>query len=72
MNITLTLLENTVCDSTLQNGKTVTRPEFRNLTFTDAGNYVCEVSVTGLTQRQSFQLIVEGEEMFEEGGLNTY
>uniref|UniRef100_A0A3Q4GED7 CD166 antigen homolog n=1 Tax=Neolamprologus brichardi TaxID=32507 RepID=A0A3Q4GED7_NEOBR len=44
-----------------KNGKMVKRPEFSNLTFADAGDYVCEVSLTGLTRRQSFQLVIEGK-----------
>lgn len=44
-----------------KNGKMVKRPEFSNLTFADAGDYVCEVSMTGLTRRQSFQLVIEGK-----------
>lgn len=34
---------------------------FSNLTYGDAGLYVCEVSMTGLEKRQSFELIVEGK-----------
>lgn len=44
-----------------KNGKMVKRPEFSNLTFADAGDYICEVSLTGLTRRQSFQLVIEGK-----------
>ncbi|XP_030603025.1 CD166 antigen homolog [Archocentrus centrarchus] len=44
----------------MKDGKTVSRPEFSNLTFADAGDYSCEVSMSGLTRRQSFQLVVEG------------
>uniref|UniRef100_A0A3Q0T9H8 Activated leukocyte cell adhesion molecule a n=1 Tax=Amphilophus citrinellus TaxID=61819 RepID=A0A3Q0T9H8_AMPCI len=43
-----------------KDGKTMSRPEFSNLTFADAGDYSCEVSMSGLTRRQSFQLVVEG------------
>lgn len=36
-------------------------PEFSKLTYADAGIYVCEASITGLTQHQSFELVVEGK-----------
>lgn len=36
-------------------------PEFSKLTYADAGVYKCEVSMTGLTRSQSFELVVEGE-----------
>uniref|UniRef100_A0A671TM87 Activated leukocyte cell adhesion molecule a n=1 Tax=Sparus aurata TaxID=8175 RepID=A0A671TM87_SPAAU len=44
-----------------KNGKTVKEPEFSKLTYADAGIYVCEASMTGLTQQQSFELVVEGK-----------
>lgn len=37
------------------------KPEFGNVTYDDAGEYKCEVSVTGLRRHQSFDLVVEGE-----------
>lgn len=43
-----------------KNGKTVEEPEYSKLTYTDAGVYVCEVSMADLTRRQSFELVVEG------------
>ncbi len=49
------------CDSRFQNGKAVKEPEFSKLTYADAGVYECEVSMTGLTRRQRFELAVEGE-----------
>lgn len=44
-----------------QNGKLLKEPVFSRLTYADAGLYVCELSMTGLTQHQSFELVVEGE-----------
>ncbi|XP_040037901.1 CD166 antigen homolog A isoform X2 [Gasterosteus aculeatus] len=44
-----------------KNGKALKEPVFSNLTYGDAGLYVCEVSMTGLEKRQSFELIVEGK-----------
>lgn len=51
-----------------KNGKTVEKPEYSKLTYTDAGVYVCEVSMAGLTRRQSFELAVEGKPLIK--GLN--
>lgn len=36
-------------------------PQFNQLTYGDAGIYVCEVNMAGLTRHQSFELVVEGE-----------
>lgn len=47
--------------SAFQDGKVVQQPQFGELTFGDAGVYVCEVSIAGLTRRQSFELVVEGQ-----------
>ncbi|XP_035035414.1 CD166 antigen homolog A isoform X1 [Hippoglossus stenolepis] len=44
-----------------KNGKAVKEPEFSKLSYADAGLYLCEVSMTGLTRRQSFELVVEGK-----------
>lgn len=44
-----------------KNGKAIKEPVFSKLTYADAGVYVCEVSMTGLTRRQSFELVVEGK-----------
>nr|XP_046266125.1 CD166 antigen homolog A [Scatophagus argus] len=44
-----------------KNGQTAEEPEFTNLTYADAGVYVCEASTTGLTKSQSFELVVEGK-----------
>ncbi|KAM3601332.1 uncharacterized protein V6R79_010849 [Siganus canaliculatus] len=44
-----------------KDGKAATEPVFSNLTYTDAGVYVCEASVTGVTKLQSFTLVVEGK-----------
>ncbi|XP_022601623.1 CD166 antigen [Seriola dumerili] len=44
-----------------KNGKAVKKPEFSQLTYTDAGLYLCEVSMSGLTRRQSFKLVIEGK-----------
>ncbi|XP_073335888.1 CD166 antigen homolog A isoform X2 [Pagrus major] len=46
-----------------KNGKMVKEPEFSKLTYDDAGIYICEASMTGLTQHQSFELVVEGKPM---------
>ncbi|KAF7648480.1 hypothetical protein LDENG_00156200 [Lucifuga dentata] len=43
-----------------KNGKAAKEPEFKQLTYADAGVYVCEVNMAGLTRRQSFELVVEG------------
>lgn len=50
-----------VKESWTKEGKTVKKPEFIKLTYADAGVYVCEVSMTGLSRRQSFELVVEGK-----------
>ncbi|XP_029375784.1 CD166 antigen homolog A [Echeneis naucrates] len=44
-----------------KNGKTVKEPAFSSLTYADTGVYLCEVSMGGLTRRQSFELVVEGK-----------
>ncbi|XP_051793629.1 CD166 antigen homolog [Acanthochromis polyacanthus] len=44
-----------------KNGKTVTMPEYSKLIYTNAGIYMCEVSMAGLTRRQSFELVIEGK-----------
>ncbi|XP_023125113.1 CD166 antigen homolog A isoform X1 [Amphiprion ocellaris] len=44
-----------------KNGKTVKEPEYSKLTYTNAGVYICEVSMAGLTRRQSFELVIEGK-----------
>lgn len=44
-----------------KDGKTVEKPEYSELTYTNAGVYVCEVSMAGLTRRQNFELVVEGK-----------
>ncbi|XP_029304210.1 CD166 antigen homolog A [Cottoperca gobio] len=44
-----------------KNGKAMKEPVFSKLTYADAGVYVCEVSMTGLMRRQSFELVVEGK-----------
>ncbi|XP_045894855.1 CD166 antigen homolog A [Micropterus dolomieu] len=44
-----------------KDGAAVKEPEFSKLTYADAGVYVCEVSLSGLTRRQSFELVVEGK-----------
>lgn len=36
-------------------------PTFSKLTFADSGVYVCEVAMTGLARRKSFELLVEGQ-----------
>lgn len=38
-------------------------PTFNNLTYADSGLYVCEASMTGLVRRQSFDLVVEGQQL---------
>lgn len=43
-----------------KNGKAVTEPEFKTLTYADAGVYECGATMGGLTRRQSFELVVEG------------
>ncbi|KAK5859301.1 hypothetical protein PBY51_003378 [Eleginops maclovinus] len=44
-----------------KNGMEVTQPEFSRLTYADAGVYVCELSMPGLTRHSSFELMVEGK-----------
>ncbi|XP_031733328.1 CD166 antigen homolog isoform X1 [Anarrhichthys ocellatus] len=44
-----------------KNGKALKEPLFNRLTYADAGLYVCELSMTGLTRHQSFELVVEGK-----------
>lgn len=44
-----------------RNGKAVKEPEFSKLSYADAGVYICEVSIPGLRQRRSFELVVEGK-----------
>uniref|UniRef100_A0A3Q3M1H9 CD166 antigen homolog A-like n=1 Tax=Mastacembelus armatus TaxID=205130 RepID=A0A3Q3M1H9_9TELE len=44
-----------------KNGKAVEEPQFSNLTYADAGVYLCEASMTGLTRHHSFELVVEGK-----------
>ncbi|KAM8897692.1 CD166 antigen homolog A isoform 2-T2 [Spinachia spinachia] len=44
-----------------KNGKALKEPVLSSLTYDDAGLYECEVSMTGLKKRQSFELIVEGK-----------
>lgn len=56
-----TLYQRKQTDSGFQNGKQVKEPQFSKLTYSDAGDYLCEVSMTGLMRRESFQLVVEGE-----------
>lgn len=36
-------------------------PKFTKLSYSDAGHYSCEVSMTGLTRRQGFELVIEGK-----------
>uniref|UniRef100_A0A667WRV9 Activated leukocyte cell adhesion molecule a n=1 Tax=Myripristis murdjan TaxID=586833 RepID=A0A667WRV9_9TELE len=43
-----------------KDGKVTKAPAFGPLTYADAGVYVCEVTMTGFTRRQSFELVVEG------------
>uniref|UniRef100_A0A673WWM8 Activated leukocyte cell adhesion molecule a n=1 Tax=Salmo trutta TaxID=8032 RepID=A0A673WWM8_SALTR len=45
---------------TKDNRKLDEAPRFENVTYADAGFYVCEVSVAGIKRSQSFQLVVEG------------
>uniref|UniRef100_A0A8C8C0U7 Ig-like domain-containing protein n=1 Tax=Oncorhynchus tshawytscha TaxID=74940 RepID=A0A8C8C0U7_ONCTS len=45
---------------TKDNRKLDEMPRFDNVTYADAGFYVCEVSVAGIKRSQSFQLVVEG------------
>ncbi|XP_036392323.1 CD166 antigen homolog isoform X1 [Megalops cyprinoides] len=45
---------------TKDNTKLEKQPRFDKLKYADSGNYVCEVSTAGLTQRRSFRLVVEG------------
>ncbi|XP_069021169.1 CD166 antigen homolog A isoform X2 [Embiotoca jacksoni] len=62
--LTVKMEKNTSGDAKVlwtKNRKTVKEPEFSKLTYGDAGLYVCEVSMTGLTRRQSFHLVVEGK-----------
>lgn len=49
------------CNSCVQDGKAVKEPKFNKLAYADSGVYVCEVSVAGLVRRQSFELMVEGQ-----------
>ncbi|XP_060912085.1 CD166 antigen homolog A isoform X1 [Labrus mixtus] len=44
-----------------KNGKPSKEPEFNKLTYADGGIYVCEVSMSSLSHRQSFELVVEGK-----------
>ncbi|CAJ1064519.1 CD166 antigen homolog A [Xyrichtys novacula] len=44
-----------------KNGKPETEPNLSKLAYADAGVYVCELSMGGLTRRQSFELGVEGK-----------
>ncbi|KAM6983477.1 CD166 antigen homolog A [Tautogolabrus adspersus] len=44
-----------------KNGKPSKEPEFNKLTYADGGVYVCEVSMSILSHRQSFELVVEGK-----------
>ncbi|KAM7398664.1 hypothetical protein PAMA_006528 [Pampus argenteus] len=44
-----------------KNGEKVKEPEFSKLTYADAGVYICQVSIPGLTRHQSFELVVEGK-----------
>ncbi|XP_028450782.1 CD166 antigen homolog A [Perca flavescens] len=46
-----------------KDGKAMKEVKLSKLTYADAGVYVCEVSMTGLTRRQSFELVVEGKPM---------
>ncbi|KAI1893508.1 hypothetical protein AGOR_G00124440 [Albula goreensis] len=45
---------------TKDNDKLDKQPRFDKLKYADTGNYVCEFSMDGLTQRRSFRLVVEG------------
>lgn len=49
------------CLCGFQDGKAAKAPEFSGLTYTDAGLYMCEVSLGGLKKQQSFELVVEGQ-----------
>ncbi|KAK1882976.1 CD166 antigen like A [Dissostichus eleginoides] len=53
-----------------KNGQEVRQPEFNRLTYADAGVYVCELSMPGLTRRRSFEMMVEGKP--EITGLNKH
>ncbi|XP_017297481.1 CD166 antigen homolog [Kryptolebias marmoratus] len=44
-----------------KNGKTVKEPDFTNLIYADAGVYICKVSMARLTEKQGFELVVEGK-----------
>ncbi|XP_076017322.1 CD166 antigen homolog A [Genypterus blacodes] len=44
-----------------KNGKLWKGPQFGELMYSDAGIYVCEVNMAGLTRRKSFELVVEGK-----------
>lgn len=39
-------------------------PTFSKLAFADSGVYVCEASMAGLVRRRSFELLVEGQQLF--------
>lgn len=52
------------CNSCLQDGKAAKEPTLSKLTFADSGVYVCEASMTGLVRRRTFELIVEGQQLF--------
>lgn len=43
-------------------------PTFSNLAYADSGLYVCEASLTGLVRRLSFDLVVEGQQLFNSPG----
>ncbi|XP_034068852.1 LOW QUALITY PROTEIN: CD166 antigen homolog A [Gymnodraco acuticeps] len=53
-----------------KNGQEVRQPEFSWLTYADAGVYVCELSMPGLTRHRSVELMVEGKP--EITGLNKH
>ncbi|XP_058483412.1 CD166 antigen homolog A isoform X2 [Solea solea] len=62
-NLPVTMEKSTSGDAKVswtKNGKPVKEPVFSKLTYADAGVYLCEVSMTGITRRQSFELVVEG------------
>ncbi|KAG7516689.1 CD166 antigen [Solea senegalensis] len=62
-NLPVTMEKSTSGDAKVswtKNGKSVKEPVFSKLTYADAGVYLCEVSMTGITRRQSFELVVEG------------
>ncbi|KAF3706811.1 CD166 antigen -like protein [Channa argus] len=44
-----------------KNGKGVNQPEFSKLTYADSGVYLCEASLPGIVQHQSFELVIEGK-----------